>query len=224
MHYFLPKNFPVILMMFLSALSFMLAELPPAFAAPPALSADASLQSAQSAFNKKQYDEAMLSLARVLLVRPSDPEALNLQGAILTKQGKFDAALVCYTMALKESPDFFPARYNVGSLLALRHQWDAAIDYHRNLLIELPDNELVEFKLLLLLLQQNKDFEMQAKLFATDVPTNTPAWYFATAARAYTKGDAAKAAKYLEVAKNIYGDQTAIFLEELDESRLNERK
>ena len=200
-------------MMFLSALSFMLAELPPAFAAPPALSADASLQSAQSAFNKKQYDEAMLSLARVLLVRPSDPEALNLKGAILTKQGKFDAALVCYTMALKESPDFFPARYNVGSLLALRHQWDAAIDYHRNLLIELPDNELVEFKLLLLLLQQNKDFE-----------TNTPAWYFATAARAYTKGDAAKAAKYLEVAKNIYGDQTAIFLEELDESRLNERK
>ena len=220
MHYLLPKNFPVILMMFLSALALV----PAGLAAPSALSADASLQSAQSAFNKKQYDAALLFLAPTLLVRPLDPEALNLQGAILTKQGKFDAALVCYTKALKESPDFFPARYNVGSLLALRHQWDATIDYHRSLLIDQPDNELVEFKLLLLLLELNKDPDLQAKLFATDVPTNTPAWYFATAARAYKKGDAAKAIKYLEVAKNIYGDQTSIFQEELDESGLNARK
>ena len=210
--------------MFLSAFSLVLGEFSAAFAAPSALSADAAVQSAQAAFNKKQYDAALLAIAPALLVRPLDPEALNLQGAILTKQGKFDTALVCYTKALKESPSFFPARYNIGALLALRHEWAAAADYYRSLLIEQPNNELVEFKLLLLLLRQNMDPDLQAKLFATDLPTNTPAWYFATAARAYKKGDAGKAAKYLEVAKNIYGDQTAIFQEELDESGLKERK
>ena len=221
MHSLPPKNFRAFLLLLLAVLSLRETA---SYAAPSAMSADASVQTARAAFNKKQYDAALLALAPALLARPSDPETLNLQGAILTKQNNFDAALACYMKALKSSPDFFPARYNIGALLALRHQWDAAIDYHRNLLIDQPNNELVEYKLLLLLLHQNVDPGLQAKLFATDLPTNTPAWYFASAARAYKKGDAVKAAKYLEVAKNIYGDQTAIFQEELDESGLNERK
>ena len=82
----------------------------------------------------------------------------------------------------------------------------------------------MEYKPLLLLLHQNPDSELQAKLFATVLPTNPPAWYYANASRLYKRGDPKEAAKYLEVARNVYGDKTDIFQQELDESGLNERK
>lgn len=185
------------------------------------MTSDSAVQAALSDFNRKSYAEALAALSPALQANPRNVEAINLKGAILTKQKKYDEAFTCYNEALKTSPAFFPARYNVGALLALRQQWDAATDYYRNLLIDQPNNELVEYKLLLLLLHQNADPELQAKLFATDLPTNTPAWYYAKASRLYKKGDAKEAAKYLEVAKNIYGDKIEIFQEELDESGLN---
>jgi len=216
----LPKNFRAI---FLSPALFVLL-LGTSQAATGAMSSAAATQAAAADFQNKKYDNALRDLEPSLQADPHNVEALNLKGAILTKQKNYDAALACYKEALQLSPDFFPAKYNVGALLALRHEWNAAIDYYRSLLIEQPSNELVEYKLLLLLLHENAAPELQAKLFATDLPTNTPAWYYATAARYYKKGNASEAAKYLDAAKNIYGDKTEIFQEELDESGLNERK
>lgn len=214
---FLPKHFRWLR----AALVVFLAMGSSSDATPGAMTADAAMQSATAAFDHKKYDEALSALAPALQIHPNTPEVLNLEGAILTKQQKYEEALACYNQALQLSPGFFPARYNIGAILALRQQWDAAITYYRNLLINQPNNELVEYKLLLLLLHQNADPELQAKLFATDLPTSTPAWYYAKASRLYKKGDPKEAAKYLEVAKNIYGDQTGIFQQELDESGLN---
>jgi len=217
----LPKNFRDL---FLWILLLFLSIAPHAQAKPSALSAEAAMQTATSELNQKHYDEALKILVPVLQANPEDPELLNLEGAILTKQDKFEKAQVCFDKALQTSPGFFAARYNIGAILALEHKWKEAIDYYRTLLLEQPNNELVEYKLLLLLLHQDADPELQAKLFATDLPTNTPAWYFATAARHFKKGDSTEAEKYLDVARNIYGDQTAIYQEELDESGLQNPK
>jgi tetratricopeptide (TPR) repeat protein len=164
-------------------------------AAPAAMQGDAAVQMAMADFNKKTYDAALRDLEPALQANPQNAEALNLKGAILTKQKNYDTALACYNEALKVSPGFFPARYNIGALLALRHQWDASIDYFRNLLVEQTNIELVEYKLLLLLLRQNVDPELQAKLFATDLPTDTPAWYYAKASRLFKKGEAKRSCK-----------------------------
>lgn len=215
-----PKHFQV----WFVSLAVLLSQTEFSRASPSAMRAEASVQKAMVDFDRKDYSTALQTLAPALEANPNNPEVLNLKGAILTKQKKYDEALECYQAALKASPDFFPARYNVGALLALRGQWNEAIDYYRNLLIDQSNNELVEFKLLLLLLHQNADSELQAKLFATDLPTNTPAWYYAKAARCYRIGSAAEASKYLEVAKNVYGDKVGIFQEELDESGLNSPK
>jgi tetratricopeptide (TPR) repeat protein len=213
----LPKHFRAI---FLGLVAF---GLPTGLlrAASTAMSATAAAQSAMADFQNKKYDAALRELEPSLQADPHNVEVLNLKGAILTKQKKYDAALDCYKEALQIAPGFFPAKYNVGALLALRHEWNPAIDYYRTLLIEQPSNELVEYKLLLLLLHENAAPELQAKLFATDLPTNTPAWYYATAARYYKNGNPSEAAKYLVAAKNIYGNKTEIFQEELDESGLN---
>jgi tetratricopeptide (TPR) repeat protein len=184
------------------------------------LDADASILASSDALEHKDYKKALSDLGPALQVRPEDPTVLNLKGAILTKTKDYAGARLCYEGALKASPGFFPARYNIGALLSLQQQWDPAIAYFRNLLIEQPNNELVEYKLLLLLLIQGSDPELAKRLFDSPIPSNTPAWYFASAARSYKAGDPDKASRLIDVAKSVYGDKTQIFQEELDESGL----
>lgn len=218
-----PKTFRLILLICLLVQPFLPA---PAAAAETksALNADASMQAAFTALKKKNYPRALSELEPALEQRGNDPVVLNLKGAILTKMKDYSGAQACYDAALKASPNFFPARYNMGALLPLRQQWDPAISYFRDLLIEQPNNELVQFKLLLLLLRQNADQQLQEKLFSSDFPSSTPAWYYASAARAYQKGKPSEAAKYIDVARSVFGDQTGIFQEELDESGLKDSK
>ncbi|KAB2640126.1 MAG: tetratricopeptide repeat protein, partial [Verrucomicrobia bacterium] len=139
-------------------------------AAPLPLDVGFLIKSSALLLEEKQYQKALATLAPALQQYPNDPQVLNLQGAILTKLKDYASAQKCYEEALKASPGFFPAEYNIGSLLALRQQWDPAITYYRNLLIEQPNNELVEYKLLLLLLHQGADPDLQQKLFSLDVP------------------------------------------------------
>ncbi|MCE9586698.1 MAG: tetratricopeptide repeat protein [Verrucomicrobia bacterium] len=184
------------------------------------LDADASIRASSVALEKKDYKKALSDLGPALQLRPEDPTVLNLKGAILTKTKDYAGAQLCYEGALKASPGFFPARYNIGALLSLQQEWDPAIAYFRNLLIEQPNNELVEYKLLLLLLIQGSDPALERRLFDSPIPSNTPAWYFALAARSYKAGDSDKASRLIDVAKSVYGDKTQIFQEELDESGL----
>ena len=188
------------------------------------LDADAAMSASSDALEQKNYQKALSDLRPALQFRPEDPTVLNLKGAILTKTKDYAGARLCYESALKASPRFFPASYNLGALLAFEQQWDSAITYFRNLLIDHPNNELVEYKLLLLLLARNADPELQKRLFDSPTPSNTPAWYYASAARSYKKGDPSKASQYIKVAKNVFGEKTEIFQEELDESGLNQNK
>jgi tetratricopeptide (TPR) repeat protein len=185
---------------------------------------DSSLQSAQQALEAGQPEKALKLLAPAIRLRPDSPEVLNFHGAILTRLKDFAAARSRYEAALGKSPDFFPARYNIGALMATEGNWEKATDYFRNLVIEMPDNELVQYKLLLLLLSHDGDPALQGRLFSSSVPSNTPAWYFASAARAYSRGNPGEARKLIDVATGIFGKRTAIYQEELDESGLPKHK
>lgn len=184
------------------------------------LGVGSSLQAAQKAMEANQPDQALRLLAPALQANSQDPEILNLQGAILTKKKDYPAARACYEAALRKAPQFFPALYNVGALLALEGKWEEATTYFRNFLIDQPNNELLQYKLLLLLLTHDSDPALQAKLFSSDLPSNTPGWYYASAARAYKQGHPGEAKRLIEVAGSIYGDRTFIFAEELEESGL----
>ncbi len=220
----IPRDFVLARLRTLGLLALITLSWSMVFAAPPPLDVGFLIKTSAALLEEKQYQKALATLAPALQQYPKDPQVLNLQGAILTKLKDYAGAQKCYEEALKASPGFFPAEYNIGSLLALRQQWDPAITYYRNLLIEQPNNELVEYKLLLLLLHQGPDPDLQQKLFSMDVPSNTPAWYYASAARAYKKGDKGEAGKYLDVAKSVFGDKTEIFQQELDESGLKDAK
>ena len=224
MHSSLPKNFRATLpsLSCWTLLSFLMCFGVQVHAEPLPINTDEVVKTAGVDLSAKKYDEGLSVLAPALQAHPHDPDLLILKGALLTKKNDFDGARICFNQVLQVAPDSFPAKYNLGALLALEHKWDAAIEYYRQLLFEQQNNELVEYKLLLLLLHQDSNPELQAKLFDTDLPTNTPAWYYAKAARCYKAGNTKEAEKYLEVARNIYGDQTSIFQDELDEVGLNQ--
>lgn len=185
---------------------------------------EAAVLAAADYLQKNNYKRALETIEPVLATTPADPMALNVKGAILTKQKDYAGAQACFESALQASPGMFAARYNLGDLLVKRQQLDAATAYFQNLLAEQPGNELLQYKLLLLLLRRNADPGLQARLLNTEVPTGTAAWYYARAARAFQKGERGEAAKYVAVAQSVFGDQTAIFQEELDESGLKNHR
>lgn len=214
-----PKTFPRLLALLTVVAAMDGCSKPPSGNLTP-LQADAALRATGKALEAKDPDKALRLLGPALQARPRDPEVLNMKGAILTKLKDYSGAQSCYEQALQQSPGFFAARYNIGALMALRGEWEPATTHFRNLLIDQPNNELVQYKLLLLILTRNSDPVLEKKLFSADTPSNTPGWYYASAARAYAQGDRREGKKFTEVAKNIYGDQTAIFEEELEESGL----
>jgi tetratricopeptide (TPR) repeat protein len=188
------------------------------------LDANASLRASQLALEAGQPDKALKLLAPAIRICPDNPEVINFRGALLTRLKDYAAARSCYESALEKSTSFFPARYNIGALMATEGNWEKATDYFRNLLIEMPDNELVQYKLLLLLLSHDGDPALQARLFSSTVPSNTPAWYYASAARAYKQGNTGEARKLIAVAKGIYGNRAEIYQEEIEESGLTKAK
>jgi tetratricopeptide (TPR) repeat protein len=180
---------------------------------------DAALKKAEVLLQKKDFRRALEALAPALAESPRDPGLLNMKGSVLTRMKDYPAAQACYQEALESDPAFFPARYNLGSLLALQQKRDESKAYFGKLLDEQPSNELLQYKLLLLLLQEGED----SPLLSSASPGATPAWYYAKAARALRKGDAGEAARYVKAGRGIFGEQTAIYQEELDESGLAAR-
>jgi tetratricopeptide (TPR) repeat protein len=185
---------------------------------------EASVTAAATSLQEGRYDEALSLLQPALKAAPNDPGVLNVKGAILTKKKDYQGAEAAYRAALAVSPEFFPARYNIGELMTLQGNWKEAMSYYRKLLSEMPGSWLLQYKVLLLVLVHGDNDGIQGRLLASSVPTATPAWYYAAAARSYVAGDPSTAKHYIEVAKSLFGDQTAVFQEELDQSGLAKRR
>ena len=72
-------------------------------------------------------------------LNPDFPGAHNNLGATLQIQGKFDEAIVAYTMAISIKPDYFEAYYNLGNTRADQSKFDEAITAYKNALAIKPD-------------------------------------------------------------------------------------
>jgi len=73
------------------------------------------------------------SLTDALIIDPGQPQALNLLGTLLRRQGKFSEAESAYSKAVTADPDYALAHYNLGVLndLYLRRLDTALTHYAR---------------------------------------------------------------------------------------------
>lgn len=67
-------------------------------------------------------EEALTCFDRVMVFRQQTPALLNSRGHALKGIGRDDEALGCFERALALQPDFLPALYERGTLLARRHR------------------------------------------------------------------------------------------------------
>lgn len=175
------------------------------------------LQKSLADFDKKNYDAALKNLIELNERNPGDPFVLNLLGAAYTRKKDYVKAKEYFDLSLQKSPDFFPAKFNVGELMFLQRQYAESLEFFSEMLEKDPRNELLQFKIFLSQLQLGNKEEAQKALNRVKYPGDTPAWYYAQAAWESKQGNNKKAIEYLTGAKYIFGPKTALFDETFED-------
>jgi tetratricopeptide (TPR) repeat protein len=180
------------------------------------------VNAAMEEFQKNNYEAALEKIKVAAEIYPRDPFILNLKGAIYTKLKNWEEARRFFNRALNEDPNFFPARYNLGEILFLEGDKVEALRYFEALNDIYRGNDLIQFKLVLLFLLNEKDVDARRIAERIRFPGNTPAWYFAQAALAFSDGNRREGRRILNSARELFSEeQIALFQESLDEAELS---
>jgi tetratricopeptide (TPR) repeat protein len=175
--------------------------------------AQSLVEGAMADFNKNQYDAALIKLNEADKIKPSTPFILNLIGAALTKKKDYAGAKQQFDAALAIDYAFFPAQFNLGEIFFLQKQYTSALDHFSRMLRNYPDNELLQFKVILCLLLTDHTDDAKKLADRMKFPGQEPAWYYAQAALAIKAGDKGAARKNLSAADTLYQGKTSLYSE-----------
>ena len=124
----------------------------------------------QIAFQKKEYETALINANQILLYDPYDSNVTNLRGMIYQKIGNNINAKQDYKKAIGLNPAFKDARYNLIKLLINEQKYDQAIDYLKPLVDLKDQNALLD--LAIIYLNHAKQFSESLKLFELFIKNN----------------------------------------------------
>ena len=131
----------------------------------------------------------------------------NLQGAIYTRQKRYEEAIQQFNQALALDPKFYPAKLNLAEVKLLEGNYaDATLEYQALKEVD-PGSELVDFKLVLCALLSGEVNKASGLVDLMKFPGKTPAYYYARAAIALRRGEKEAAEKYFENVKKYYSEQ-----------------
>jgi predicted Zn-dependent protease len=187
----------------------------------PEESTQAAIETVLADFGEKKNDEALAKLEILQKKLPDDPLILNLIGSVYTRKKDFLAAETYFRKAVKKSPGFFPALYNIGEILFLEKKYTEAREHFQAMRGTDTGNELLQFKVMLCDLGLNETERAKKVMNAIKYPGNSPAWYYAQAAYENQAGNKKKAREYVAGAKYIFGPKTALFDETLEAAGIN---
>ncbi|MFT5105727.1 MAG: tetratricopeptide (TPR) repeat protein [Verrucomicrobiales bacterium] len=136
----------------------------------------------------------------------------NLKGAAYTKIRDFEKARKSFERALELNPSAFMSQFNITELDFVEHKFPAAEKNFLKLLADSPKmnlgtKRLIEFKILISQLAQDKDAEANAIQEKFNFMEDTPAFYFGNAAFSFDKDDEDGARGWIRSAERIYSQQ-----------------
>lgn len=172
------------------------------------------LRQSSNLFEAGQYDAALERLGSLGGESAQDPTVLNLRGAILTKLGQFDEARRIFILALEADPNSIPAAFNLGELDFIQSDYTAALAVFQSLLNRDPRNELFRLKAVACELKSGNESGAQRIALGLIPAGQTPAWYYAQALFAQSKGQPAEAKKFIKSAHAIYGENVCKLFDE----------
>jgi tetratricopeptide (TPR) repeat protein len=136
----------------------------------------------------------------------------NLKGAAYTKIRDFEKARKSFERAIELNPTAFMSKFNITELDFVEHKFADAEKNFSELIADAPKmnigtRRLIEFKILIALLGQDKEEEAKAIQAKFDYLEDTPAYYFGNAAFAFHADDEDEARGWIRSAERIYSPQ-----------------
>jgi tetratricopeptide (TPR) repeat protein len=178
-------------------------------------SASRELGAARQDYLKRRFDQALGALDRFDKATGTTVESLDLRGCIDVEQGKFDDAANAFESAHLLKYDAFAPRIHLADVMLRQKKFaDARRGYEKLLdLIKTPMwPDYLRFGVLLTYLGENDEAGSQRALHAIAFPTETPAYYYAQAAWAFTHGRKSEGNKWVSIARKIFdASKTAWF-------------
>lgn len=159
-----------------------------------------------------RIQEAFEKLIEAEEIAPDLFQLHNLKGAAYTKIRDFPKARESFKRALELNPDAFMSKFNITELDFVEKKFADAEKNFAKLIADAPEmnlgtRRLIEFKLLISLLLQEKDAEAKAIQDKFNFMEDTPAYYFGNAAFAFDAEDEDEARGWIRSAERIYSPQ-----------------
>ncbi len=183
------------------------------------------LSAAQQLNLEGQYTAALEKLEEAEKLKPKNEFVTNLRGGIYTAMREFDKARECFQQTIALDPKKFEPRFNLTELDYVQGDFAKAEKDFTALLTEFPKireeyRHLMQFKILVCQLKQDKMAEAEAMQKNFTFLDDTPAHYYGMAAFAFYKKDLAQAQEWLTKAARIYSPQKITpYVDSLTEAR-----
>ena len=170
------------------------------------------LSDASSYIGGIRIQEAFEKIIEAEAITPDLFQLHNLKGAAYTKIRDFPKARVSFQRALDLNPNAFMSRFNITELDFVEHKFADAEKNFTKILADSPNmnlgtKRLIEFKILIAQLSQEKDAQAQAMLDTFNFMEDTPAYYFGHAAFAFDAKNEEEARDWIRSAERIYNQQ-----------------
>lgn len=157
----------------------------------------AALVAAVRAFNARDFAGTIAAVDTAEAIRPPTAMTLNMRGAALLEQKKYDEGSAFFRKALELDPKFHPARFNLCEVPFIQGRYPEARAMFSQLLVEDSHDQLVRYRVLLTWLLEKNDAEAQRVLEAIPFPGDTPAYYYGQAAWEFAHDHADEAKKWV---------------------------
>ncbi len=178
--------------------------------APTTAEVEAMYAAAARELNAGNYGEALKKLDAIDARQPDVAAAKNLRGVALMRMGEYGPAERALQKARELDPNLWEARFNLAEVPFLRKSWAEARDRFQALLERSSDEvqgataDLIQFKILLTYLLQNKEKNAALILDRLKASSASPAYYYAKAAFAFQEKDETGARIDLHAAEKAY--------------------
>jgi tetratricopeptide (TPR) repeat protein len=185
---------------------------------------DAAIKKATQALGAGNLAEADKQADLAAKLDPASAQTANLRGVIAVQRKEYENAVSRFTEAIAADEKFYPAKLNLADVLLLQGKWADARTRYEELQRVDPKSELLQFKIVVADVLDDRQFQADQLINDMTFPGNTPAYYFARAAVLLKQSQEKEAQQYFANARKYYDEQQcAYFLRFLQQNGLAKR-
>jgi tetratricopeptide (TPR) repeat protein len=185
---------------------------------------DAAIKKAAQALGAGNLAEADKQAEVAAKFEPDSAQTANLRGVIAVQRKQYDDAASRFAQAITADEKFYPAKLNLADVLLLQGKYaDARMRYEELQQVD-PKSELLQFKIVVADVLDDRQFQALQLINGMTFPGNTPAYYFARAAVLLRQSQEKEAQQYFTNARKYYDEQQCgYFLRFLQQNGLAKR-